>query len=254
VAQRAERTPERQLLVDDHGRRITFGEYRDACERTAAGLAEQGIASGSIVSWQLPTWLESVVLVGALARLGAVQNPLLPIYRERELRFITRQLEPSLLVVPSSWNGVEYAAMARSVSSDDGGFDVLVCDREMPLPEGDPGTLPAFAPPASETVRWVFYTSGTTADPKGVKHTDASVIAAALGPIDATQMNADDRSAVVFPLTHIGGVLSVVHHDLDRGVRPTNRDSGPGPGRRDADRCRDAVLPHVSRCSARQSR
>ena len=36
-----------------------------------------------------------MVLVGALARLGAVQNPCLPIYRERELRFVLGQVQPA---------------------------------------------------------------------------------------------------------------------------------------------------------------
>ena len=69
----------------------------------AAGLAALGVGEGTNVSWQLPTWLESMVLVGALARLGAVQNPMLPIYREREVGFITNQTGAKLLIVPSVW-------------------------------------------------------------------------------------------------------------------------------------------------------
>ena len=45
------------------------------------------------------------------------------------------------------------------------------------LPEGDPSTLPpppaAPATPADLPIRWYYYTSGTTADPKGAQHTDA---------------------------------------------------------------------------------
>ncbi len=54
---------------------MTYREYRDAAERAAAGLAELGVGEGTPVSWALPTWIESLVLVGALSRLGAVQNP-----------------------------------------------------------------------------------------------------------------------------------------------------------------------------------
>jgi acyl-CoA synthetase (AMP-forming)/AMP-acid ligase II len=208
--QRADATPEREMLVDDDGRRMTFGEYRDVCTSVAAGLAARGIGTGTRVSWQLPTWLESVVLVGALSRLGAVQNPMLPLYRARELEFIVGQLSPELLVVPSSWHGFDYLACARSVARDNNEVEVMVCDRGAPLPDTDPATVAPFVEPPADTVRWVFYTSGTTADPKGARHTDASLIAAALGPVRALDMNADDRSAVVFPLTHVGGVLSVV--------------------------------------------
>ncbi|MFA5883277.1 MAG: AMP-binding protein [Acidimicrobiia bacterium] len=210
VRERAATTPDRVLTIDEERRRLTFAEYRDACERVAAGLAARGVGEGSHVSWQLPSWVESLVLIGALARLGAVQNPMLPIYREREMRFITRQFAPTVFVVPSAWRGYEYASIARTLAAAQPDMKVLVCDRGTGLPEGDPTTLPPFVAPSPGTTRWVFYTSGTTADPKGARHTDASVIAAARGAIECLEMRDDDVAAVVFPITHVGGVLSLI--------------------------------------------
>ena len=37
-------------------------------------------------------------------------------------------------------------------------------------------------------MRWVFYTSGTTADPKGARHTDLTVKASAIGMIEALEI------------------------------------------------------------------
>ncbi len=207
IDERVERSPDGQLAVDEHGSTLTFAEFRDRSERAAAGLAELGVGSGTVVSWQLPTWLESLVLVAALSRLDAVQNPLLPIYREREVGFIVGQAESSLFIVPSVWRGFDYESMARSVVADVPGSAVLVADRT--LPEGDPGSLPplATAPDAeSQPVRWLFYTSGTTADPKGAQHTDASIAAVAYGMAERLAVTAGDRNALVFPFTHIGGV------------------------------------------------
>ena len=70
------------------------------------------------MSWELPTWNESLVLVGALARLGARQNPLIPIYRDREVGFITAQSEAALLVVPTVYRGFDFEAMAREIAAD----------------------------------------------------------------------------------------------------------------------------------------
>src|SRR5205085_8678931 len=124
----------------------------------------------------------SLVLVGALSRLGAVQNPVLPIYRDRELRFMTAQTGARVLVVPSEWRGFDYLAMARSIAADSEDLEVLVVDRA--LPDADPSLLPPPPPvPASQDdlqAAWVFYTSGTTADPKGARHTDATIAAAAV--------------------------------------------------------------------------
>ena len=96
IEARADETPDRTFLLDEGEREITFAEYREQALRVAAGLMDLGIASGDRVSWQLPTWIESAVLVGSLARLGAIQNPILPIYRERELRHIIGQVRPRL--------------------------------------------------------------------------------------------------------------------------------------------------------------
>jgi acyl-CoA synthetase (AMP-forming)/AMP-acid ligase II len=56
-------------------------------------------------------------------------------------------------------------------------------------------------------VRWVYYTSGTTAEPKGVRHTDATLLAAAEGLASAFELGPEDRAALVFPITHVGGCL-----------------------------------------------
>ncbi len=82
------------------------------------------------MSWELPTWNESLVLVGALARLGARQNPLIPIYRDREVGFITEQSDASLLVVPTVYRGFDFEAMAREIAGRRPGLPVLVVDRD----------------------------------------------------------------------------------------------------------------------------
>lgn len=197
-----------EMAVDEDGRTLTFGGYRGWCERVAAGFADRGLVEGDVVSWQLPTWFESMVLVGALARLGVTQNPIIPIYREREVGFVTRQAGSKLLVVPSVFRGFDHEAMARTVAAGAAGVEVLVADKA--LPEGDPATLPPppVAPddPQDLEVRWLFYTSGTTADPKGAKHTDASIAAIAEGMGRRYRATAEDRGALVFPFTHIGGI------------------------------------------------
>ena len=208
VERRAGESPDVLMAVDEAGRRVSFGEYRAAAERAAAGLAALGVGPGVAVSWQLPTWIESLVLVAALARLGAVQNPVLPIYRDRELRFMTAQTSARLLVVPPAWRGFDYPEMANAIAAERDGLDVLVVDRA--LPDGNPSALPppptVPSAPADLPTAWIFYTSGTTADPKGARHTDATIAAAAVAMNLALDLRAADRSALVFPFTHIGGI------------------------------------------------
>ncbi len=209
IEARAAASPDAVLAREDTGRELTYAGYRDACLRAAAGLyADHGVRAGTSVSWELPTWNESLVLVGALCRLGARQNPLIPIYRHREVGFIVTQSGASLLIVPTVYRGFDFEDMAHELAADRPGLEVLVVDRD--LPDGDPSGLPPVepAPPsaADAPVRWLFYTSGTTADPKGATHTDLTVAASALAMAECLDMRADDVSALVFPFTHIGGI------------------------------------------------
>ena len=107
-----------------HGIRQVIANYNHPARTAEAvamldlvsnGRAELGIGEGDVVSWQLPTWLESLVIVGALARLGAVQNPILPICRAREVGFMVRQTGAQFLVVPGEWRGFDYLAMAEDL-------------------------------------------------------------------------------------------------------------------------------------------
>lgn len=212
LERRVEATPDAAMAIDQDGRTLTFAEYRAEAERAAAGLARLGVGEGDVVSWQLPTWLESLTLVAALSRLGAVQNPMLPIYRQKEVGFICGQSQSKLLVVPGTWRGFDYEQLARDVAAGQPGLEILVADRV--LPQGDPATLPppptSAAEPADLPVRWYYYTSGTTADPKGAQHTDATIRAAAVGMCERLEVTEDDRFGCVFPFTHIAGAVYIM--------------------------------------------
>jgi acyl-CoA synthetase (AMP-forming)/AMP-acid ligase II len=206
IEKRAEVTPDARMVVDERGESLTFGGFREQAERAAAGLLAMGVHEGTVVSWQLPSWNESIVLVAALSRLGAVQNPILPIYREREVGFIVRQARSKLLFVPSEFRGFDFAEMARTIADGVDGLSVKVSDRA--LPDGSPLALePPPTASAEPPVRWLFYTSGTTADPKGAQHTDATIAAAARGMAERLGLTENDRHSLVFPFTHIGGII-----------------------------------------------
>ena len=210
VEQRAALSPDRVLVVDEHQRSVTFGEFRHLAERAAAGLYAQGVGHNTRVMWMLPTWIESLVLSAALARLGAVQVPLIPVYREREVGFIARQCAAPLLLVPHVWRGTDYVALATTATATmDAPPRLVVVDRA--LPDGDPSTLPPPPPrPAPDELRWIFYTSGTTSDPKGAKHSDATIAASSWGMIEPWRLSDDDVMTLIFPYAHIGGVSLLI--------------------------------------------
>jgi acyl-CoA synthetase (AMP-forming)/AMP-acid ligase II len=214
IDRRAAASPDRVMLYDGD-RETTFAQYKDMVERAAAGLYGLGVGADVNVSWQLPTWTESAVLVGALCRLGAIQNPMLPIYRYKEVSFIARQTHCKLLITASTWNNFDYAALAEQVAGENDDMHTLVADHWNP--EGDPATLPPPPDGNAQPDRWIFYTSGTTADPKGARHTDRSVLAGAIGYAHKTHVVEDDIALVAFPFTHVGGIIIGVFTPLLTG-------------------------------------
>jgi cyclohexanecarboxylate-CoA ligase len=197
VDRRAGLTPERPVFLQGD-RVLTFGALRERAERVAAGLYGMGVRPGTVVAWQLPTRVETAVLSFALARLGAVQSPVIPFYRDREVGFALRESRAEFFASPGVWRGHDHTAMAGRLGAK-GVFEAY--DR---LPDGDPSVLPA--PPAEGTsVRWIYWTSGTTSDPKGVLHTDRSLIAGGSCLAHALRLSADDVGSMAFPYAHIAG-------------------------------------------------
>ncbi|MER6529142.1 AMP-binding protein [Streptomyces sp. NPDC001508] len=197
LARRAALTPDRPVFLQDD-RTLTFGSLCAGAERVAAGLYGMGVRPGTVVAWQLPTRIETALLSFALARLGAVQSPVIPFYRDREVGFALRESRAEFFAVPGTWRGYDHTAMARRLGAK-GVFEAYDT-----LPDGDPGRLPP--PPAEGTsVRWIYWTSGTTSAPKGVLHTDRSLIAGGSCLAHALRLGPDDVGSMAFPYAHIAG-------------------------------------------------
>src|SRR6516225_9086710 len=115
--------PDKTAVVDFNStaqteNRLTYRELAARVDRIAVGLIRRSIEKNDIVSCQLPNWWQFIALTLACSRIGAVINPLMTIFRERELKFMLGLAESKLLVVPRQFRGFDYAAMARGICSE----------------------------------------------------------------------------------------------------------------------------------------
>ncbi|WP_375484981.1 class I adenylate-forming enzyme family protein [uncultured Mycobacterium sp.] len=204
----------RRFVFDTYGRTLTFIEFRERAISAAAGLRELGIGRDSRVSWQLPSGLEAAVLMVALSRLGAIQNPVIMSLREAELRTVSSTFDPEFVFVPGRFRGCDHRALAESVFP---AATVVTVDANGPegaaqagiaLPAADPVELSLI--PDSDGTRWVYLTSGTSKEPKGVKHTDKSLWFSPESMMAAVPLQADDVFPIAFPFAHIGGVVWLI--------------------------------------------
>ena len=207
VERRAAATPGAEMLVDSGGRRMTFAEYHRAAEAMAAGLVGLGVRAGDVVAWELPTWIETIVLAAALSRIGAVQLPIIAIYRDREVTHCCREAGARFLLTPEVFRGYDFAAMGGRVAGELPGLTHLVVGPGA-FPAGDAAALADAAPaPARDETRWLCYTSGTTSAPKGARHSDLALSAVAGAFATRSEIEPGDRYALVFPFPHVGGVV-----------------------------------------------
>lgn len=204
LQQRAQRTPDAVMLIDAEGIDWSFDRVARATERVAAGLLALGIRTGTSVTWQLPTSVDAVLVSLALARLGAIQNPVIHLYGRKELAAILAQNRSPFLLVAPGREALELADQASAGLTPSpaviGVGPQLWEDVATVLPE---------APRDDGVPRWVFYTSGTTAEPKGALHTDASLIAAGLAYGRALGVGAADVGTIAFPYAHVGGAMNI---------------------------------------------
>ncbi|WP_375486142.1 class I adenylate-forming enzyme family protein [uncultured Mycobacterium sp.] len=211
VEQGARLFGKRRFLFDTHGRSLTFREFRDHAESAAAGLVKLGIGRGTRVSWQLPTGLEAAVLIAAFSRIGAVQNPIIMSLREAELRTVARQFRPEFVFTPTVWRGFSHQAMAEALFPNAKIFctDVPLGNSiEVALPRAERSCLEPL--PLQDAPRWVYLTSGSSNEPKAVKHTDESVWASSNTMSKDLPFEADDVFPIAFPIAHIGGAAVMI--------------------------------------------
>jgi acyl-CoA synthetase (AMP-forming)/AMP-acid ligase II len=211
VDARAKATPNSVLLIDESGRRMTCDEFRHETLRIAAILRDLGIGNGVLVSWVLPTCIDTLVVMAALSRLGAIQNPIIPIYRDREISHIVDEASVDVMIVTPTWHGFDYLGLVEGLAASRAGRPSVLQLQDIlngTQPEGHLGEYPSHAKLGK--AKWIFYTSGSTGLPKGVLHADTTLAAVARGMASHLVMTDADRNGVAFPIAHIGGAINLM--------------------------------------------
>ncbi len=188
------------------GRSFTWAQFDDRVRRLAGALAARGVGRGDVVAFldkNHPACVETTLAAASLGAATAIINfrlagdeidyvindcgaKLIIVGKELrdsidKIRDRLTDVEHVIEVTPEGGSDDEYEAMLAAATPRGRGADVVPDD-----------------------VCVIMYSSGTTGNPKGIRLTQANLVAHTLNA-GTFEFDADDKNMVAMPLFHVGG-------------------------------------------------
>ncbi len=201
----------------------TIGDVRDRAQRLAGGLAARGIGADDVVAFQIPNWIEAAVTFYGVTMLGSVLVPIVHFYGTREVRHILRETRARVLITADRFGHNDYLANLASMRDELPDLELVVTVGDTPS-----GTVafddvlgherlahPNEVDPDAPAV--IGYTSGTTANPKGVVHSHRTLVAELHQVVEMNAMPGPRPMLVGAPVGHAIGMQAGLLTPLVRG-------------------------------------
>jgi long-chain acyl-CoA synthetase len=202
----ARRYPKKTAIISQ-GKTRTFGEFNFRVNALLDSLNMRGLKKGDKVAVLSRNNSEVIEIMFACAKGGLVYVPINFRLAPPELKFVINDAQIQMLFVSDDFldsvKQVEHEITCNKVFRLSAEYEGLV--------ESGAGTEPHLEIEPSDLFA-IFYTSGTTAGPKGVMLTHDSFLSAAVNHVIAYQLSAADVCCHVMPFYHTMEASMVVCH------------------------------------------
>ena len=203
-----------RIAVQTATRSVTFGELQSQSSAVARTLVGAGVRPGETVAWMLPTDADAIAVASAIWRIGAVSNPIVPLYAGREMAAVLDQTHPAAIITDAELRGrslaQEFDAVLGTVGQQPRAR-LLVHGRSAGWTwamAAGPGALPDhIRPSAADDPCLILFTSGTESTPKGAVHSAAGMNHEVRSCVTEWGITFRDRMFMASPMTHITGLL-----------------------------------------------
>jgi acyl-CoA synthetase (AMP-forming)/AMP-acid ligase II len=194
----AERYPDRVAIADEVVE-VTYGELHAHTDALASALRERGLHAGDRVAVLIPNTAMFFYAYFATLKLGAIVVPIGPRLSPNEIQFLMDHTGASALIYDESLGGklasLTPPSIVVAVGTPRPG-DLRLADLlTAPVPEVGPQ-------PHEDDLAALFYTSGTTADPKGVELTHSNILKTVEILSEAFEITDKDVGLCPISLTH----------------------------------------------------
>ena len=238
VRANAERHPDK-IAVLDRKRGVTYAQIVEAADRLAASLAAENLKQGARIGVWLPSRPETIVTLLACSRNGYVCCPSL--HRDHtvmEIRDLLERQSASALIYERGYGAnadrVDMLEQARTIESlhqvyalDAGAGDEIL------FPDVAASTAQVASCGDPDSIVYLAFTSGTTGVPKGVMHSDNTLLANARALSEDWSLLEESVVYSMSPLSHNLGfgasIMTLIRggtfvlHDLPRGASLVDR-------------------------------
>jgi cyclohexanecarboxylate-CoA ligase len=225
-----------KVFATDGTRSLTYRALHDSALRLAAGFHRRGWVAGDAVVVHLPNWVEFIEVAAALARLGVVMVPVMPIYRRGEVGYVLANCDARAVITPASFKKFDYLGMYQDLRQQRPELEIIVARPDaraeeltadaasgvssLELVRTDGASAAGELPPqpSPDDPFLVVYTSGTTSRPKGCLHTFNTYCSGARSLTTAFGYRESDVQFGPSPVTHTTGLVTSVLLPLLNGA------------------------------------
>jgi acyl-CoA synthetase (AMP-forming)/AMP-acid ligase II len=215
----ARRTDRIRFVGPGHAGQMTLGELTQQGSRIASVLHATGVRPGDAIAVHVPNWPEAARAIYAATLLRAVLVPIPSIYRPAEVKFILEDAKVKTYIVADNWRGHDYLADLPKVTDAAGLERVIVIGDSVPSgclswSEVEARALTASATPVGahhvpgSDLALVVYTSGSTSNPKGGRHSHDTMLADFIQGRE--QFARPGTHLEGFPGGHLGGFMGLM--------------------------------------------
>lgn len=211
--------------------RLTYGHMAKLVDQLALRLLEFGVRRGEFVSYQFPNRWEFAIAHLATIRVGAISNPIMPIYGKREIRFMLERTKSRVCIGLTTYKRAQPGKMLEEIKAElDTLEHLLLIDDERAagslesqlgdvMVDSRSRRLLDALKPAPDDIEIILFSSGTTGEPKGVLHSFNSAYRATSNSFEVMGMSGDDVVLMFSPVGHATGFLYGVNMPLYCGCK-----------------------------------
>ncbi|MDB4433453.1 AMP-binding protein, partial [bacterium] len=190
---------------------ISYAEFGKRVDILANALKKLGVAKGDFVHVLVQNRPEILVSYFAIQKIGAVAGPINGWWKAGEVEYLLNDSRGRALIIED-----QYLPILEEIRPNCPHLEMVIAMGGPPSPDtidfseltegADPTPIESEVSP--EDTAYIFYTSGTTGNPKGVLLSHKNVIADVNGVRDALHLKEKQTALVILPLFHVNAMLT----------------------------------------------